>query len=265
MKKLSKNDILLYLNQVNEKLKSENKHGELLIVGGAAMTLSHGTRDATHDIDALFEPKEEIRIIVSEIAKENGLDRGWLNDDVKFFVTKKMTGTTFLEMSNLTIKCLDTECLLSMKLVSARPIQLSEDMKDSISLMKVLNIKEEKELFDILDKYAYEHQIDLQTTLFAKKAFKEYKEALQLDREQREKSSETHAFIEKGVTEVESMQKETLSSLSDKIVNEHIKHISSNSPQKKGFDLEVALSADVEASQERVAQKDSLLIESEIE
>lgn len=172
MKELSKNDIITYLKEINDRLGQLNTHGEILIVGGAAMALSYDSRDSTYDIDAMFEPKGEMRNIIDDIAKHHNLNSDWLNDGVKGFMTSNMTGTNFLEMSNLTVKCLDAECLLAMKLTSAR--EFSKDMEDSIYLMSVLDIQKEEELFDIIDKYSYKNQKTPKAMYFTQEAFEKY-------------------------------------------------------------------------------------------
>jgi len=58
---LSKDDILIYLKLMNDKLAKQNLIGEVSICGGAAMTLVYDARDSTFDIDALYKPKEVMR------------------------------------------------------------------------------------------------------------------------------------------------------------------------------------------------------------
>ena len=53
---------------LNKKLKAKGQKGEIGIVGGAVMCLVFQSREATKNIDALFEPASEIRELVIEIA-----------------------------------------------------------------------------------------------------------------------------------------------------------------------------------------------------
>ena len=39
MRELSKEDALKYLEEINNRLAAEDKHGEILLTGGAALTL----------------------------------------------------------------------------------------------------------------------------------------------------------------------------------------------------------------------------------
>jgi len=60
-RKFSKKDILKYLDEINNKLIERGKFGEIVICGGAAMTLVYEARNSTHDIDAIFKPKEDLK------------------------------------------------------------------------------------------------------------------------------------------------------------------------------------------------------------
>ena len=102
---LSKNDILHYLNLVNEKLKERNLHGEIVICGGAALALAYSARDSTHDIDAVYKPKEQMDNIIQSIANEHKITSQWLNDDVSMFISElpELTVTEYLSYSNLKV------------------------------------------------------------------------------------------------------------------------------------------------------------------
>lgn len=89
-KKIGKEEMIRYLKMIDEKLGVKNEKGEILISGGASICLVHGARDSTKDIDALFEPKNTIHHIAKNIAEDNGLTKGWLNDGVKGFFHEDM-------------------------------------------------------------------------------------------------------------------------------------------------------------------------------
>ena len=136
MDDMTKQDIEKYLNEVNKKLAERGKHGEIVMAGGASLTVVYNARNATHDIDALFRPSKEFREIISEIANENDLKDDWLNDGVKGFFTEKMNANLYKEYSNLSVYSIDAEGLLALKLTSARLD--SKDMRDSITLTNLL-------------------------------------------------------------------------------------------------------------------------------
>lgn len=79
----------------------------------------------------------------------------------------------FHEYSNLTVSSLNAECLLAMKLTSARA--LTKDMVDSVFLMKKLSIKSKDELFTIIEKYTDENRQTAAARFFALEAYEKYR------------------------------------------------------------------------------------------
>jgi len=149
---LTKNEILAYLELVNEKLAVQDVFGEINICGGAAMTLAYDARDSTYDIDALYKPKDEMVKIIAEIAEEYGLSGQWLNDDVAMFAKElALTSSTYLKLSNLTVEVVDAKYLLAMKLLAAR--EDSQDLHDATILTTHLQIKSVDELHSLIDTY----------------------------------------------------------------------------------------------------------------
>ena len=166
MDKLNKEDMLRFFIEINSRLKDINRTGELYIIGGAAISLAFGGRDATEDIDAIYKPRSEIRKIVEIMSEKHSLRSDWLNNDAEHFVTENMTFTLLFDYSNLKIFHIDAECLLAMKLASARP-ESYPDMDDCLLLMEKLGISEEKELLRLVELYTDEENRDPTYRYFA--------------------------------------------------------------------------------------------------
>lgn len=169
---ITKQEIEEYLKQLNKKLADMGKYGEMIIGGGAAMTMVWGARDATHDIDALFHPKEDMRGIIKEIANENNIREDWLNDALKAFLTPQMNSTMFKEYSNLIIRHLNADCMLATKLTAARD---KVDRNDAVFLMKKLNIKNIDELYDLVEKYTDKSQQTPKSYYFIQEVYEVYR------------------------------------------------------------------------------------------
>jgi len=52
------------------------------MLGGAVVSLVHGARESTKDIDETFQPKELMREIIADIADKYGLENDWMNKGV---------------------------------------------------------------------------------------------------------------------------------------------------------------------------------------
>jgi len=136
---MHREELLKYLEILGEELEKAGLHGEIIITGGAAMCLAHSARDATKDIDALYEPKSEINVLVEKIASEYGLPPNWLNDSVKGFMNESVETADFMRFGCLKISVVTPEYLLAMKLMSSRVE--GQDYCDIKFLLRKLNIR----------------------------------------------------------------------------------------------------------------------------
>jgi len=168
----TKDDINNYLSEINDRLCAIDKHGSIIMAGGAVLTTLFNARESTRDIDGMFQPSPEMRKIISDMANAHNLPADWLNDGVKGFLTDKMDTDVYKEFSNLSVYTVNTESLLAMKLISARPE--SWDLSDSVTLMKALNIRNIEEVYAIVEKRTVEKQRTINSHFFIQTAFAEY-------------------------------------------------------------------------------------------
>ncbi len=150
---MNKEDIIQALQQLGAELVKRGIQGEVLIVGGAAMCLAHDARDATKDVDALFEPKSEMQEAILSVAKNNGFEDDWLNDSVKGFFFVDPERIPYAEYPGLRVTTVSPEYLLAMKLFSSRASLYETDRADIKTLIKILGISSMKDAFRILEKY----------------------------------------------------------------------------------------------------------------
>lgn len=146
---------------LNDELKKQNVKGELGICGGAVMCLVFQTRQATKDIDGIFEPTKEIRRAIKKIARKNGLAEDWLNDAAKVFFHACPPREDVLEFSNLRIWAPRADYMLAMKAISARFD--SKDRDDLKFLLEYLELKNPEDVFQIIAKYYPDEQIPAKT------------------------------------------------------------------------------------------------------
>ena len=154
---LNRDQIINALSRLGELLQQRGLTGELLLAGGAAMSLVHHARDMTKDVDALFEPNTIIRELARQVAEEKDLPEDWLNDGVKGYITENVSVNHFDIFNGLTVNTVATDYLLAMKLRSSR--HGTQDLNDIYFLLNKLNIKSYDEAVNILNRYIPRNQI----------------------------------------------------------------------------------------------------------
>ena len=150
---MNKEEILGALKALGEELNEKGLLGEVLIVGGAAMCLAHDARDATKDVDGLFEPKTEMLEAIATVAEKLGLEKDWLNDGVKGFLFGSPPYLPYAELPGLRVTTVSPDYLLAMKLFSSRTALYESDRKDIETLLGLLDISSTDKAYEVLERY----------------------------------------------------------------------------------------------------------------
>lgn len=153
--------IKMLLRALNDELKEVQVKGEIGMCGGAVMCLVFQARQATKDIDGIFEPTKEIRLAAKRVAKKFGLPEGWLNDAAKAYFHIDPPKEDVLEFSNLRVWAPCADYMLAMKCISARFD--THDKEDVVFLLRYLKLRKAKEVFDLIEKYYPKKQIPPKT------------------------------------------------------------------------------------------------------
>ncbi len=165
-----KDEILKYLEILNQKLQSLNVKGEICLYGGASMCLVYDARPSTKDVDAVFQPARIIREAARKIAEKYDLANDWLNDGVKGFLVRHPR-KVFLDLSNLSIMAAEPEYMLAMKSLAARVD--GTDKQDIEFLINELKIESSEHVFNIIEKYYPRRIIKPATQFFLEELFNE--------------------------------------------------------------------------------------------
>lgn len=128
------------------------------------MCLVYNAREATRDIDAIFEPANVIRKLVIKIAAEEDLPKDWLNDAAKAYISPGFNKEQVLELSHLRVWAPEPKFMLAMKCLSAR--WDSHDKDDVIFLTKLLKISKAEVIFDLIEGYYPKSVIPAKTRFF---------------------------------------------------------------------------------------------------
>ena len=149
------------LRALNEELAKKKVVGEIGICGGAVMCLVFRARNATKDVDAVFEPTEEIRKAAAKVSKRFGLPANWLNDAAKAYFHVDPPKEEVLQLSNLRVWAPRAEYMLAMKCLSARFD--SHDRDDVEFLIRYLELRKPEDVFLIVEKYYPHSQVPPKT------------------------------------------------------------------------------------------------------
>lgn len=165
---MRRDDILVALHALAARLHERGIEGELYVVGGAAIAIAFDARRATRDVDAVFEPKQELYSAAEQVGAELGLPPGWLNDGVKGFVSgPDATAATALEVPGLRVLVASPRILLAMKVLAHR---IGEDDDDVRLLASELGLKSAEQVLAVAEQ-VYGDRLDAAARFFVEELF----------------------------------------------------------------------------------------------
>ena len=156
--------IIAALEALGGELTRDGIHGQVFIVGGAAMALAYSSRRVTRDIDAVFEPKSAVYEAAARVAAQLGLPDNWLNDGVKGFLPGADRDALPLpQIPGVEVTTASPRYLLAMKLLAMR---FGEDDEDIRVLLGETGIKTVDEALALLAQMYPTQEPPLKTRLF---------------------------------------------------------------------------------------------------
>lgn len=166
---LTADKIKKLFDELNVELAKQNETAEIGLVGGAVMCLVFKAREATRDVDAIFEPAAIVRKLAARVGERHGLPRDWLNDAAKGFIQGNFGRQDVLNLTHLRIWAPEAKYMLAMKCISAR--WDTSDREDVIFLIHFLKLKSAKKVFEIIEQYYPQNQIPGKTQFFIEEVF----------------------------------------------------------------------------------------------
>ena len=136
---LSRDDIRRALLALAVEFEGMSARCEVVVVGGAAIVLLYGAREATKDVDVLILNRADptvVRRAVERVAGLLGLPGDWLNDAAKGYVHGLALGDVLLDEPALLVRALAPHQLLAMKLSAWRD---DVDIEDARLLLTKLS------------------------------------------------------------------------------------------------------------------------------
>jgi hypothetical protein len=159
---LSRAELTKLLESLAHRLHEHGVRGRLLLVGGAAMSLGHGGRRLTRDVDAEYEPKDVVAQIAHEMALEQGLRDDWLNASAVAFIPPITAEdrAVLADWPGLTIEIVSARVLLAMKMAAFRAV----DRSDLVVLFEELHITDPQQAVHITRDLYGPHSVVLPDT-----------------------------------------------------------------------------------------------------
>ncbi|MFC8304846.1 DUF6036 family nucleotidyltransferase [Specibacter sp. NPDC057265] len=154
---LTGEQILTLLHELSNRLAARGIHGDIKLVGGAALILQGIGNRPTADIDASYGEKTNVNKIVAEMATDYDLASDWLNSNASAFIPEGASWIALEELDGLTIEAADSETLLAMKIAAER----DKDTLDIARLLRKLNITSATDAVDLAFSKYGEHSIPL--------------------------------------------------------------------------------------------------------
>lgn len=165
---LDEQRILEALHALNDELSALGVHGEVCLVGGAVMCVAYRARPATKDVDAWFVPTSEIRAAAEKVAGRLGLERDWLNDAAKGYLSERAKFVEWLSLSHLDVRIADGQTMLAMKCLAARGEQDAEDIR---VLAEQLGLGSAADILGVVTQFYDPERIHIRTRLLLEEMF----------------------------------------------------------------------------------------------
>ena len=141
---IDKSQLLEAFRRLASELERDETVGDIYVFGGAAMVLAYHARLATRDVDALFEPRENVHRAAMQVAEQLGLPRWWLNDQATAYLPQGSDEQAKLifDHPNLRVTAVSITHILAMKALAARTYADLDDIKLLCDRLGVRSIAE---------------------------------------------------------------------------------------------------------------------------
>jgi hypothetical protein len=122
---MDKETVIKALALLGRKAEARGIAPEIAIYGGTVMMLAYRLREGTQDVDATFQPREELQPLIAEVAIELNLATDWLNDNVGQFASNAGPATNIVfgelaDVAGLRVVRPTARKMLAMKARAAR-------------------------------------------------------------------------------------------------------------------------------------------------
>lgn len=149
-RRLDRGTMRMAFEALAKRLAAREIRGHIYVVGGEAMVMAHRRSESTLDIDALaIDPRESVLDAAEEVAREQGLDPDWLNDEVRRIgvlpYRPEKTPEVLFDSPFLVVTGASARHMLAMKIRTGR----ARDERDIKLLLRQLGVTTMREVREI--------------------------------------------------------------------------------------------------------------------
>jgi hypothetical protein len=140
---LSRSEIEGALADLVAELTTLRRPVTIYIVGGTALMLGFGARQATRDVDAVVAPPDDVLRAASKVAQRRALPDDWLSTAASMFVPphpEDPNPTLFLQKEGVRVEIASAEWLLGMKIRASRGRQDIDDIRLLLDITDVRTV-----------------------------------------------------------------------------------------------------------------------------
>jgi hypothetical protein len=161
--RLDRDNLERAFQRLGEIAAREGRLIEISVYGGSALVLTMNFRQATRDVDAVFEADRDfVRRAAAIVAGEFGWNDDWINDGVKGFLSEADANSKTLFRSypaetgpGLRVMIAAPEYLFAMKCLAMRATgaERSADVDDIRHLAALIGVRTADEAIGIVSRY----------------------------------------------------------------------------------------------------------------
>lgn len=147
-------ELMTLIDELAKECVAHRITGIMTIYGGCAMMFHHPDLRATHDVDSVFRPYQQIKELAESIAlRHAGVDQQWLNMQVRDVlpIHDDDAPITYFNKDGFTIRFASQRYLLAMKAMSDRHSQ--KDLDDAAILFNALHLRNWMDIDNIVHQY----------------------------------------------------------------------------------------------------------------
>lgn len=167
---LTRDDLLHALRALDSELGVRGIETTLHVVGGAALTLAHGSPRSTADVDAVFENYSQVRDAIEAVARRLELRPDWVNSQIWDIGLpfEKDEPEVMVIGPCLELRIASGEFLLYTKITAGR--HADKDYFDAVYLARHLGLRDEQGIIAAVEQFG---KIDGAQELFVEEIVRE--------------------------------------------------------------------------------------------